>query len=167
MSDEDSRTGMEDVLASIRRLVDTAPESRAKPERPARDTAPSAAEAEPLVLTPEMRVDTPPPEPAIITEPAEFTPAVPQSPDTAATPEEAAEPEAAAPAGEAEAPVVAEIIPDPVETPVPVAAPGLTEADVETIVRRVIREELEGPLGQVLSDNLRALIATEISRAGR
>lgn len=44
-------------------------------------------------------------------------------------------------------------------------APGLTEADVENIVRRVVREELQGPIGQQISRKVKALIVQEVAKA--
>ena len=45
------------------------------------------------------------------------------------------------------------------------ATPGLSEAEVEEIVRRVVREELQGPIGQQISRKVKALIAQEIAKA--
>ena len=45
------------------------------------------------------------------------------------------------------------------------AAPGLSEDDVERIVRRVIREELQGPIGQQISRKVKSLIREEVSKA--
>ena len=43
--------------------------------------------------------------------------------------------------------------------------PGLSEADVEDIVRRVVREELQGPIGQQISRKVKALIRQEVAKA--
>lgn len=45
------------------------------------------------------------------------------------------------------------------------AAPGLTEDEVEAIVRRVVREELQGPIGQQISRKVKALIRDEVAKA--
>ena len=44
-------------------------------------------------------------------------------------------------------------------------APGLTEEEVEEIVRRVVREELQGPIGQQISRKVKALIVQEVAKA--
>lgn len=82
---------------------------------------------------------------------------------------------------------VAEAAPEPVVIPTPVAAapsapvedadeegllddevlpdPLMTEAEVEAIVRRVVREELQGPIGQQISRKVKRLIKDEIRKA--
>lgn len=50
--------------------------------------------------------------------------------------------------------------------PVDFATPsGLTEEEVEEIVRRVVREELQGPIGQQISRKVKALIRQEVAKA--
>lgn len=56
---------------------------------------------------------------------------------------------------------------EPVEAaPVDFAEPaGLSEEEVEEIVRRVVREELQGPIGQQISRKVKALIRQEVAKA--
>lgn len=42
---------------------------------------------------------------------------------------------------------------------------GLTENEVEAIVRRIVREELKGPIGQQISRKVKGLVAEEVRRA--
>ncbi|HSF95892.1 MAG TPA: hypothetical protein VLA52_12780 [Thermohalobaculum sp.] len=46
-----------------------------------------------------------------------------------------------------------------------VAGAGLSLGEIEDTIRRVVREELEGDIGQRLSQNLRGMIQQEIARA--
>ncbi|MEM7544640.1 MAG: hypothetical protein AAF367_03820 [Pseudomonadota bacterium] len=43
--------------------------------------------------------------------------------------------------------------------------PGLTEDEVEKIVRRVLREELQGPIGQQISRKVKAMIRDEVAKS--
>ena len=42
---------------------------------------------------------------------------------------------------------------------------GLSEEDIEDIVRRVVREELQGPIGQQISRKVKRLIREEVAKA--
>ncbi|MFV0474805.1 MAG: hypothetical protein ACK5MQ_11460 [Pikeienuella sp.] len=63
----------------------------------------------------------------------------------------------AAPAAAASAP------PEPVFTPVSTLSPARV-AEIEEIVRRVIREELKGPIGLEISRKVKASIRNEVRR---
>lgn len=43
--------------------------------------------------------------------------------------------------------------------------PGLSEEDIEDIVRRIVREELQGPIGQQISRKVKRLIRDEVHAA--
>ena len=43
--------------------------------------------------------------------------------------------------------------------------PSLSEEDIEDIVRRIVREELQGPIGQQISRKVKRLIRDEVSKA--
>ena len=54
------------------------------------------------------------------------------------------------------------------ETPaaaVDLSEPALSEGDIEDIVRRVVREELQGPIGQQISRKVKRLIRNEVEAA--
>ncbi|MEM7269147.1 MAG: hypothetical protein AAF401_07830 [Pseudomonadota bacterium] len=51
------------------------------------------------------------------------------------------------------------------KTTVDFSAPTLSEEDVEDIVRRVVREELQGPIGQQISRKVKRLIRDEVAAA--
>lgn len=54
------------------------------------------------------------------------------------------------------------------ETPaaaVDFSEPALSEGDIEDIVRRVVREELQGPIGQQISRKVKRLIRNEVEAA--
>lgn len=164
MSDQSERRSMEDVLASIRRIIraEKAPEptpdppvkltpgpseeaaakSAPAPEpQPAAEAAPEPqGDAEPLALTPEMMVRAEPAENPLFEE---------------------VEPE-----------------PEPVEDAPAAALPAEVDADaegkrspmvmdeavVEAMIRRVLHEELMGEIGQNISANVQRLIETEVTR---
>ncbi len=57
-----------------------------------------------------------------------------------------------------------------VSTPQPAASvdftePALSEEDIEDIVRRIVREELQGPIGQQISRKVKRLIRDEVQAA--
>lgn len=43
--------------------------------------------------------------------------------------------------------------------------PSLSEEDIEDIVRRIVREELQGPIGQQISRKVKRLIRNEVEAA--
>ena len=43
--------------------------------------------------------------------------------------------------------------------------PALSEEDIEDIVRRIVREELQGPIGQQISRKVKRLIRDEVQAA--
>ena len=43
--------------------------------------------------------------------------------------------------------------------------PGLSQDDIEDIVRRIVREELQGPIGQQISRKVKRLIRDEVHAA--
>lgn len=54
------------------------------------------------------------------------------------------------------------------DTPAPsvdFTEPALSEEDIEDIVRRIVREELQGPIGQQISRKVKRLIRDEVQAA--
>ncbi|HET7408952.1 MAG TPA: hypothetical protein VFJ13_02015 [Paracoccaceae bacterium] len=149
MSDGTDRRSMDDVLASIRRIVraENAPEAEpASRGMPQDDTVETGGGDEPLALTPDMRIDGGAVEPEAIARPAGLA-------------------EAAAPAAIADSPatpdrealrgLVREIL-----------AEELTDGDAEGAVRSIIRDELvNGEIGGNVSQNVLRLIRSEIAKA--
>ena len=156
---------MEEVLASIRRIV------REEEARVAAGAAPPGAQGDILELTEAMRIDRPGgarPDAGADGE-THRAGAAPSAPPPYAEPRHAP-----APAPAAAAPAA------PMRDAEPVAAPrperreegfqhslddlGLDEAAVAEIARAVLREELDGALGERISARLRDLVREEIAR---
>ena len=133
---------MSEILASIRKIVSDEESSRRAADEERRKVEASAA-ANVLVLSGDMR--TPAPAAAPAEAPGEAEEMLDLSSAKQLT---LGDPNAARRA--------------PVEFP---AAPGLTEDDVAAIVRRVIREELQGPIGQQISRKVKSLIREEVGKA--
>ncbi len=131
---------MSEILASIRRIVSD--EERARRESERREGAPRAdsGEAPPLELTSEMRVVGAAPAPA---------------PQPAVAPED---PEAPLDLG-----VAGRLVSAPPHTSY-APQPGPSTAEIEEIVRRVVREELRGPIGLEISRKVKASIRDEVRR---
>lgn len=144
MSDTDNRKSMDDVLASIRRIVRSEKEPNAEPEV----AAPSVVSPDdmdgPLELTPDMRMD-----------PAEGAPEAP-----AVTPFDAPAP---APEHLAGSSLDEEAIRNVVRE---VLLEMLQDSDAGDLVRGIIREELvNGEIGGNISQNVMAMIQSEVSKA--
>ena len=151
---------MNEVLASIRRIV-REEEARAAEA----SAAPPGAQGDVLELTEAMRVDragAPPPVadpgPAVRT-PAAAAPA-PEPPRSPTPPKPAAEAPPVLPAADAEAAPMRDA--DGLEHALDDL--GLDEAAVAEIARAVLREELDGALGERISARLRDLVREEIAR---
>lgn len=166
MSANDSeRRSMDDVLASIRRII------RAEKEQPTGSAMPGAQSAMTAEPVPEPAQATSEPEPMPLTfdmvveeetdnspapaENAEPTP-VPEEP-AADLPEAAEEPALEEPLALDEATIIATS-----EEPQP--APALDEAAIEEIVKRVLHEALMGEIGQNISANVKQLVETEVAK---
>ena len=54
---------------------------------------------------------------------------------------------------------------EPPAAPVDFTEPSLSEEDIEDIVRRIVREELQGPIGQQISRKVKRLIRDEVQAA--
>ncbi len=156
MSEHRPPTGdaaMADILASIRRIV------REEEQRVAATAAaPPGPQGDVLELTPAMRVDidAPAAEEAATDAPAAAVVAAAPEPEgetPAATDAEAP----AAGAGSA-APAAGEVDYDVSDLPV-------DEAQIVEIVRAVLRDELNGPLGAQISRLIRDIAREEIARA--
>lgn len=181
MSERMTNIEVEDVLASIRRLVlegtgnsvagvPRPPEPRPEPRPVPRDAsqeAPRDPAGGRLVLTPALRVARPAPA-------AEPAPA--PRPDPRAGIEEAvaARAEAWEPDGE-EGPVPDAStgaalfhhrtrLADPAP-PEPSASPALDREALRALVAEVVREEFAGELGERITRNIRKLVQREIARA--
>ena len=135
---------MSEILASIRKIVSDEESSRRAADEERRKVEASAA-ANVLVLSGDMRTSAPAPVETLTGAPDEAEETLDLSSAKQLT---LGDPNAARRA--------------PVEFP---AAPGLTEDDVEAIVRRVIREELQGPIGQQISRKVKSLIREEVGKA--
>lgn len=162
MSDTESRKSMDDVLASIRRIVraEKDPEAVEEAVTPSADimpAAPAAEEAAPLALTPDMRMT----EEAVIAD----------SPVAEPVAETAIDPMAATMAA-----ATADPVPAPVAPPLDPAMIGdmvreivmeqLSGPDGDKLIRNVIKDELySGEIGQNISKNVLALIQSEVGKA--
>ena len=176
MSERMTHVDYGDVLSSIRRLVED--ETRA---------AEPASAAIPLVLTPALRVG---PEPADEAPAAPFVevqdeemgvvhawPRIVPISRMAADREQAAASQSADDAAEAEAIArifaqdaealaIARILAEDKARHAPVqAVPEAEDARLREIVREVIREELQGAMGERVTRNIRKLVRAEINRA--
>lgn len=151
MSDAENRKSMDDVLASIRRIV-RAEKSPAPEVEPAPEPEPPAA-AEPLALTPDMRL-----EPSV----------EPQAPIP--TPAPVAVPQAAPPAEMPAEQVTAAVMPaldsDQIRAMVrDVVIEELRGPYGDEIVRDIIRNELTaGEIGANISQNVVRMIQSEIAK---
>ncbi|MEM7236537.1 MAG: hypothetical protein AAF501_01750 [Pseudomonadota bacterium] len=220
MSGDGERRSMDDVMASIRRIIRSEKSAEPEPTRPTLQSdvpvpAPPEPEAEEEVfsLTTDMMEEVEDAveadvEPDVDDGPADFDPAtlrnlagVPtaekavEMPPLRADPEpepepvasvEAVEPDALDPEPEPEAgpevepepeieagpdaqtvPVVplaqGDVVTEPAEDAEPEAV-MLDEAALESMVRRILREELMGEIGQNISANVTRMIETEVSR---
>ncbi len=148
-----------DVLSSIRRLVAEGSE-----------THPPAATPDPLVLTPALRVvaapESVPPAPFMEAEEG-WLPEGQAALETSSTVVSFGPTAPSAPRDEpaAEEPPVLrdESLPD---APAQAEAPhALDEEHLREIVRAVLREELQGPMGERITRNIRKLVRAEIHRA--
>ena len=146
--DVDDRS-MNEILASIRKIVTDEEATRRKAEE-ARRVAETGSGAEIFVLTADMRADRAPA--------AAREAAAPVEEDAYAATIEAAAHHMDEPAPEAPAFTDAPPFSD-------FSQPGLTAEEVEEIVRRVVREELQGPIGAQISRKVRRLIRDEVSKA--
>lgn len=205
MSNDGERRSMDDVMASIRRIIrsEKSAEPEAPPARPysAPEPAPvSETEDDVLPLTAEMMEEVTPdvpeslaesiqmsvePEPELGTEPqvepepeVQSRPINPElsggmselrrslrveepvediEPEPEAGPaiEQTPEPEASAAQGD--------VMPEAMDGP---SSDGvmLDEAALESMVRRILREELMGEIGQNISSNVTRMIETEVAR---
>lgn len=54
---------------------------------------------------------------------------------------------------------------NPAPASVDFTEPGLSQEDIEDIVRRIVREELQGPIGQQISRKVKRLIRDEVQAA--
>lgn len=54
---------------------------------------------------------------------------------------------------------------EPPAAAVDFSEPSLSEEDIEDIVRRIVREELQGPIGQQISRKVKRLIRDEVQAA--
>lgn len=192
MNDEkrDERS-MSEILSSIRRIVTDEEKTRREADEQRRDhEAESGASV--FVLTDDMRSGDAAPKPSVdFDEPLHLEPEAPfvlDDPVDPAPAEEDASPDLAEDPVYAPEPVYP---PDPIYTSDPITpddvepfdplgedddatpeqdvigAPafGLSEADVEEIVRRIVREELQGSVGQQITRKLKRVIRDEIARA--
>ncbi|SNX71929.1 hypothetical protein SAMN05878503_11137 [Cereibacter ovatus] len=137
MSERMTNVDYGDVLSSIRRLV----------EQEGSVAAGEAVGAVPLVLTPALRVaDSGPPAPFVEVE-AEGWPRIVADPPAGSPADDAAEAEAIARIMAAD------------------QGPASGEPHLRDLVREVVREELQGAMGERITRNLRKLIRAEIHRA--
>ncbi len=134
-NNEKDDRSMSEILASIRKIVTDEEQSR---QSAAEERRRREAETggEVFVLTGTMRSDAP----------LELSAA------------DLVHPAASAPAASAPEAIAAETVDF-------LPAPGLTEDEIEAIVRRVVREELQGPIGQQISRKVKALIRDEVVKA--
>ncbi|MEM7212107.1 MAG: hypothetical protein AAF479_09460 [Pseudomonadota bacterium] len=158
MSDTESRKSMDDVLASIRRIVraekdpETIEDAATSPGdvMPSQTMAAPVEEAAPLELTPEMRM-------AEESTPEVETPVLDETPPPMDT-------------------APAEAIPAPVAPPMDPAMIGdmvreivmeqLSGPDGDKLIRNVIKDELySGEIGANISKNVLALIQSEVGKA--
>jgi len=128
---------VDDVLASIRKLVSDETRARSLEAEKKLAQAAQPAPADPLVLTPELKVASE--QLLVLDVPAD-------RPEPAATETKTADP----------APVVATT--DPV-------APFHDEVALRALVSEMIREELQGELGNRITRNVRKLVRREIEQA--
>ncbi|MEL6476941.1 MAG: hypothetical protein AAFR17_06395 [Pseudomonadota bacterium] len=169
---------MDDVLASIRRIIrsdkgpaaeaaspakPSSPGPQSPPPSPARNPAVEVAAAdsasEPLTLTPDMMVGGSSTDPA----PTSAQPSMPSPPKPAQDlPPRAPEPAATvAPLQPAQPASAMPAIAEPQQASAPLV---LDEAAVEGMVRRVLHEELMGQIGQNISANVQRMIEAEIAK---
>lgn len=158
MSDTEERKSMDDVLASIRRIVraEKDPEAAQDAVEVQADAAEvvastvGVAESAPLALTPDMRVED---EMAPEAEMDAHEPA--QTPVSA----EVGEPEIAAAAPALDPEMIREMVRE-------VVMEQLAGDDADQLIRGVIRDELvTGDVGANISKNVMRLIQSEISSA--
>ena len=177
MTDKSETPGAEDVLSSIRRLVSDGERRGPTPATPAREAAPAEdpGSAEPrLVLTDALRVAG---------DGSDHTSA-PQAPEPAPSEDRAAEPDDASLAAALGPVVRSEIVQQlGVSKATPGGAPGLPtaattaeegaptaegrvipEAELRAAVAALVRQELQGPLGERITRNVRKLVRREIHR---
>ncbi|MCE6960402.1 hypothetical protein LAZ40_15365 [Cereibacter sphaeroides] len=180
MSERMTNVEYGDVLSSIRRLVEE--EAAAHPIEAACDAAPGASD--PLVLTPALRVVTRAQEPDAAAPFIEVTedwladeapagPGVLHSASVLSFSARAGEgPRNEDPVTDAAA-AVEEIDAEPVEAAPAVAFPDplpealgmiIDEDRLREIVREILREELQGAMGERITRNIRKLVRAEIHR---
>lgn len=161
MSNSGNRKSMDDVLASIRRIVRSETPANGEPGAEEPPASAPVAEDETFSLTPDMRVDTVPqddPWSSPLREVGDAADEVMESvEDTAAHVEEAAES------------LVEEVVPAPAEEPDAAAEEDslvIDEAALEQMIRDVIRDELvNGEIGRNISVNVQRMIEAEIAKA--
>jgi hypothetical protein len=139
-SNNASAREVEDVLSSIRKLV--ADEARLREQGPLES---SGLEPEPLVLTSDLRIEP---------EPSETSGDVEEVEETQGFSEAA--PEWVEPAPVLDEPAVPEEFED---------APILDELALRELVAEVVRDELQGDLGERISKNFRRMVRREINNA--
>lgn len=179
MSNETERRSMDDVLASIRRIIrsDKGPGadiSAPKPPSAAPEPAPSSEPADnaPLALTPDMMVstsaDSDQKKPETDNAPLPFTSAAPTSDVSPSSGQVMAQPVPADPEKTVvPAPVAPESTAPVVAAPQASAPLVLDEAAIEGMVRRVLHEELMGQIGQNISANVQRMIEAEVAKLGK
>ena len=160
MTDGDDKS-MDDVLASIRRIVRAEKESgvaTATGEEPFDEAGRPSADEAPLMLTPEMRADTgsahAPGRPELAADTAEASGAGNESLDRVAL-------------GAAVREILPEILPELLPQLLPELLRGeLTGGPAEQAVRGIIRDELtSGQVGRNISQNVLRLIRDEVAKA--
>jgi hypothetical protein len=149
MNNSTDRKSMDDVLASIRRIVRAEKEPETQPASRDAPRGQGWTEDEPLALTPDMRSDsgseTGTVDPEAIARPA--APALPPAPAEGG--------EAAMPDRETLRRMVREILAD-----------ELTNGSADQTVREIIRDELmNGEIGGNISQNVARLIRAEVAKA--
>ena len=155
-------------MASIRRIIrsEKAAEPETQPEQPSSPdpaTAPAAGTAAPDAAPQGASDDVLPLTPEMMEEPLPLTPEM--QADTA-------DPAPEAGAGEMPSALAGETMPVPAASssaPAPHDQGGgdalvLDEAAIEAMIRRVLQEELMGPIGQNISTNVQRMIEAEIAR---
>lgn len=145
---------VEDVLASIRKLVSEEVNSQAERAAPEPLVLTPAQKADPLVLTPSQELEKKP-APLVLGAQAKV------EPTTAVRPEPVAAVKPPEPVAKSE-PVQSEAPISDTQTP---DAPFQDEVALRALVAEMIREELSGELGNRITHNVRKLIRREIEIA--
>ncbi|MBY8975831.1 hypothetical protein KHP62_08440 [Rhodobacteraceae bacterium NNCM2] len=168
---------MDDVMASIRRIIRSEKTSDSDTSRTASasdaeivEDDPAAEAQEPFSLTPDMRVDQSGDAVKSADEAVREFPQAAEAQAAAEAAQEAEEEQADAPDATQEAEVTPPPAPvsmvtddEPKEEPAEQSV-MLDEAAIESMIRRVLREELMGEIGQNISANVTRMIETEVTR---